>query len=299
MGLALERTRSANTYKKGIGDPARPPWEGEAAPGRRVLPGAQQPAETLGLLPRELGGERAAQAVFGDGVHGPPCLPIVDVQSNTFKAVATRLVAAAELADTTRSKWTWRLDARVFPRIGDRPIAGIKRADVRELLYDRKDKPIKGANDTLKVIRWVFDRALDDPKLGLEYNPARELRKPTKERPRSRVLTTNELRAVWLAAEREAAQLRATPADDRHPEDRFDLYCDAVRLDILTGAREAEVFEVPKTEFDLEEQVWHIPESPAAEEPRRARRAAAEDDDPDLARVPRCPGRLVVRGEAA
>jgi integrase len=183
-----------------------------------------------------------------------------EVEARTFKAVATRLIAAADLADNTRRQWVWMLNSRLCPKLGARAVDSIKRADVRDLLYDSNGRPIRCANDVLKVARWIFGQALDDPKVGLEYNPARDIRRPTKARPRSRVLAPGELRAVWQAADREAALVRERRAKGLDLKDTFDLYCDGVQLALLTGARKSEIFKAPKREFDLQDDVWHIPE---------------------------------------
>jgi integrase len=61
---------------------------------------------------------------------------------------------------------------------------------------------------------------------------------------RTRVLTDAELRAIWVAAEREAPKLRVF-----------------IRMLILTAARELEVADIQLCEVDLEAARWSIPAS--------------------------------------
>jgi integrase len=91
----------------------------------------------------------------------------------------------------------------------------------------------------LKVVRWVYARAIEEE--VVEHSPCERLKKPSKERPRDRVLTPAELRAVWTAAGQAGA------------------YGAAVRLGLLTGARRSEVFDATRAEVDRESKLWRIP----------------------------------------
>lgn len=79
---------------------------------------------------------------------------------------------------------------------------------------------------------------------GLASNPCIGAGKPTKPTARTRVLTDDELGALWFVLETQAEPWRS-----------------AVRLLILTGQRRNEVFDADRREFDLANAIWTIPAS--------------------------------------
>jgi hypothetical protein len=104
----------------------------------------------------------------------------------------------------------------VLPRWGHRDIASITRRDIIALLDDvmergtvstspdGKRRKLKGgpilANRTLSAVRamlnWCLRRGM------IEVAPATLVERPGEETRRERTLTTSEIRAVWIAAER-------------------------------------------------------------------------------------------------
>ena len=87
----------------------------------------------------------------------------------------------------------------VLPHWGERHIRDITRRDVIALL-DRivdQGKPIV-ANRTLVVVSKLFNWALDRD--IIETTPCLRVARPTQEKSRDRVLTDDELRLTWLAA---------------------------------------------------------------------------------------------------
>jgi integrase len=160
--------------------------------------------------------------------------------ADTFGHLAERLLRDAELADSTRRSWTWTLARRVNPVLGARQPATITRGDVRELVARIAERHgASQASEALKVSRWVLARAVDAD--VIEANPATGVKKPGKERPRDRVLSVAELRALWNAA---------TEAG---------VYGRGVRFAILTGARRGEVFSATWSEVDREGELWRLP----------------------------------------
>ena len=83
---------------------------------------------------------------------------------------------------------------------------------------------------------WCVERHL------IETNPAAAVRKPSKEQSRSRALTDDELREVWLASEKLG-----------WPFGPF------VRALVLTGQRRNEVAGMTWPEIDVSNQQWVIP----------------------------------------
>ena len=76
----------------------------------------------------------------------------------------------------------------------------------------------------------------------LEINPCRDAGKPDRPKPRERVLSNAELKALWKVLDREGLP-----------------WGPAVKLLILTGQRRDEVFSADRAEFDLKSKLWTIP----------------------------------------
>jgi integrase len=127
----------------------------------------------------------------------------------------------------------------VYPSLGPQPITSIRRSDIVRLLDRISDErgPIM-ANRTLahigRVMNWHAARS-DDFRSPIVRGMARA------ETARDRVLTDDELRAVWTAPTSEPV---------------FSAY---IRFLLLTGARKSEVSEMRWTE--LAEGVWTLPAS--------------------------------------
>jgi integrase len=173
--------------------------------------------------------------------------------ANTFKAVAEEYMKRE--GGRLRSA-DWRravLERLVYATIGDRPIGEIKRSEIIRLL-DRIEegelvndgKPLKGgatmADRTLAVIRkimnWHATRS-DEFRSPIVRGMARV--RPS-ETARSRILSNDELRAVWKAA-----------------SERDGPFPALVRFLLLTGARRTEAAAMTWAEIDGIE--WTLPAS--------------------------------------
>ena len=133
------------------------------------------------------------------------------------------------------------LPGRISARWAERPVSSIRRRDIIELLDESKDRgATTTANRELGVLRkffaWCVEREV------LEVNPAIGIGKPAPETRRERVLSDDELRIVWRAAEEEA-----------YP------FGHLVRLLILTAQRRNEVAGAIWREFDLKASNWVLP----------------------------------------
>src|SRR4051812_15555099 len=115
---------------------------------------------------------------------------------------------------------------------GDRAVESIRKRDIIELIDAIADRgaPIM-ANRVLahvkRLFRWAAGRDI------IEADPAAHVEKPSPERRRERVLTDDELVAVWRASERIGGPFGA-----------------GVRLLVATGARRDEVFGLRWGEID-------------------------------------------------
>jgi integrase len=155
----------------------------------------------------------------------------------------------------------WRrtlLERLVFPVLGDVPIGEIKRRAIIDLL-DRIDdgklvnkktgEPIKGgpvmAQSTLAVVRKIMRwYAVRDEDYVVPIVPGMARIKPD-DRARSRVLTDDELRAVWKTA-----------------VERTDPFAAMVRFLLLTAARRSEAAALTWDEIIIDDEVgpcWLLP----------------------------------------
>jgi len=128
----------------------------------------------------------------------------------------------------------------VLPAWRGRTIASIRRRDVIELVESiAVDGRGYRANRTLaalsKFFNWLVARD------ALAFSPVTGVEPPHKEEVRERVLSDDELRAVWLACEHDGALGQA------------------IRMLILTGARRNEVGRMEWSEINGERLIWILP----------------------------------------
>ena len=132
---------------------------------------------------------------------------------------------------------------RKFECLFKNPIDEIKRGDIVRVLDGivANGTPTR-ANRALaaikKLMNWCVDRDM------LEASPVASLGPPAKETARDRVLSNDELRTIWHAAN-----------DEGFPFAQF------VQLLMLTGQRRGEVSGMRWSEVDLEKAVWTLPAS--------------------------------------
>ncbi len=142
-------------------------------------------------------------------------------------------------------KKTWRddvakIDKYLLPAWGGLPLRDVTRAQVHELLDTLvADGMTVGVNRVQALISRLFTVAVD--RSLLESHPAARMEKRFKEMPSERVLTDDELRALWAGL-------------DAHPG----RAADALRLRLLTGQRGEEVVGMLWSEVDLAARVWQL-----------------------------------------
>jgi integrase len=134
-------------------------------------------------------------------------------------------------------------DKYVIPELGGRLADSITRADITRLI-DGISAPTmaRAVGAQLSAFySWAMPR-LD----RLESNPCRDAWKPRAPPARDRVLSDEEIKAVWNAAADEPVAFSA-----------------GIRLLMLTLQRRDEVFSADVAEFDLDKALWTIPASRA------------------------------------
>jgi integrase len=197
-----------------------------------------------GMLGLEAARKRA-KALLGEVAHDRDPLgerrAALARERDTFQAIAESYFAREGKKLRTVEDRRQTMARLVYPAMGARPIADIRRSDIVRLLDRIEDKsgPVM-ADLTLayirKVMNWHASRS-DEFRSPIVRGMART---SGKERARTRILTDDELRAVWKAAEATAG-----------PFGPF------IKFLLLTGARRCEASDVPWDE--LENGVWLLP----------------------------------------
>jgi integrase len=132
------------------------------------------------------------------------------------------------------------LAREVLPEWGARPVQSITRRDVLELVNGIAGRAPVMANRIQSVLKRLFAWAVGQE--IVEASPVAGMRPPAKEKSRERVLTDQELVAVWQGCE--AIRWPHGPV---------------TRLLLLTGARRAEVTGLTWAELDLDRATWTKP----------------------------------------
>jgi integrase len=172
-------------------------------------------------------------------------------EAPTFAALAQRFLdeSAGRLRPNTLNAWRWILRSEIAPSLGRLRPDQVRRADVREVIERiASDRPTY-ANRVFELVRRVFSWAVE--KDVLETSPCVGLKKPAPEGKRDRVLSADELRRVWAAAEAEG------------------MIGQAVKLLLLTGTRRDEVLGARWDEFDFDARLWRLPASRSKTAERR------------------------------
>jgi integrase len=157
----------------------------------------------------------------------------------------TVAVIVEQFIERYASQRRWEEPARVLrrdvvPEWGARPIRGITRRDVIELLDTIAERAPVGANRVLTVLSVFFGWALDRD--IIEADPTARVRKPTAETARERVLSDVELRAFWSGCDR-----LGWP------------FGPIFKLLALTAARKSEIGELLRPEIDKVKWLIEIP----------------------------------------
>lgn len=125
-------------------------------------------------------------------------------------------------------------------RWGGMKVRDITRRDVRELLDELAIRGPIMANRTLAIVRKMFNFAIERD--WLDVNPCHMVKRVVRERPRDRVLSEDEIRAVWKVL------------DEEHL-----LMASLIRLRLLTAQRGGELHGARWDEVDLTGGWWTIP----------------------------------------
>jgi integrase len=131
------------------------------------------------------------------------------------------------------------LDNIILPKLGAKKVDVIGRRDVEAIQVAMKDRPYQ-ANRVLSLLSKMFNLAVEWK--WRPDNPAKSVER-YQEQKRERWLSDEELRRLCAVL-------------DEHPNRRA---ANAVRLQLLTGARLGEVLTSRKEDFDLHRGIWTKP----------------------------------------
>lgn len=139
----------------------------------------------------------------------------------------------------------WFLEHYVVPRWRGRPVAGIRKRDVLDLL-DELTEQGKGqaANRVLDVLRKMFNWRLDRMDDEAAYNPCARVKAPVPAVLRDTTLNDSHIRAIWAASDKAG-----------YP------WGPLVKVLLLTGQRRSEVAGMRWRDLDLDRKLWSLPAS--------------------------------------
>jgi integrase len=128
----------------------------------------------------------------------------------------------------------------ILPEFGDRAADQITRSEITRLIDEiARNAPVM-ARITLGYLSSFYSWAM--PRLDqLQANPCRDAGRPPAPKARDRVLSEEEIGALWHVLEGEGKP-----------------FGPAIKLLLLTGQRRNEVFDADRAEFDLGAKLWTI-----------------------------------------
>jgi integrase len=171
----------------------------------------------------------------------PPPAPVPAAPVFTFADFVPTFIAFQKGRKKTWFDDQQKIERWLLPEWGALPLRDITRRHVHELLDRATSKGLTvGVNRIQALISRVFTVALD--RQLIDAHPAARVIKRFAEVARDRVLTDDEIRALW-------AGLATMPA----------AASDVTRLRLLLGQRGAEVADMVWTELELDDATWSIP----------------------------------------
>jgi integrase len=145
------------------------------------------------------------------------------------------------LAAATRLEVGRIVAKEILPAFRGRRLSEIRRPDVIEWLDNIVDRPAPiAANRALGWLKGLCNFAVE--RGVIDVSPIAGIKPPAAETARDRVLSDDELKGVWEAA------------DALEP-----VYAGFIKLQILTGQRLREVSEMEWKEIDLDAKLWTLP----------------------------------------
>jgi integrase len=168
-----------------------------------------------------------------------------DTEKNSVNHIVTRYLSKHVDANykPRTAKETRRSFAKdVLSRWGKRDISAITRADVRRVLDDLQDRGPSAANHLLAMLKTFFAWTVNEEFIGRDQNPTTDLKPPSKDVERDRILTDDEIVSFVTGCDKIGWPYGAL-----------------FKLLLLTGQRRNEVGGMEWSEIDIRERIWTIP----------------------------------------
>lgn len=223
-------------------------WPSTGKPGRRLIGSAARMSLADARSRAKEWGEMVARGVDPGDEARRLATEEARRRANTFGSVVEDYIRE-NLADKRRgAKDAREIQRHVLPAWRGRPITSITTGDVMALVKGLRDRgKLATARLVLSHIKRIFSWAIHEgvERYGVENSPAFVVSPKKligKKRPRQRVLSDDELRALWRATGR-----MGYPVGD------------AVRLILLTGCRRREIAEASWRETDRARRLITIP----------------------------------------
>jgi integrase len=176
----------------------------------------------------------------------------LDASEGTLHAVCKQYLDLAASKLRSRSMYESVLRRQILPRLGERPVAELRRSEIIAVLDKVESESGPRASDmALAVLRSALswhERRSDGFRSPVIPGM---MRVKASERARDRVLNDDELRRVWQAA----------------GDERIGIYGQVVQFMILTGARRSEAARLHRSEIETVRDngtdivVWRLPAS--------------------------------------
>ena len=160
--------------------------------------------------------------------------PTAEDQKNTVAAVARNWLTRVQSKNRTHASVERMIEREVIAKIGHKPIASVRKADIYALIEAVADRGAEvQARRLATYVHGLFEWAL--ARELVQVNPATHLDLPGRDVARDRVLAPAELRLIWQAS--------LDPA--------LGLYGPCLRVLALTAARRSEIDHAKWSELDL------------------------------------------------
>jgi integrase len=214
-----------------VGVSGKKTWTVSKRVGEKIVNKKLGTYPAMGLSAARKAAEKLLEALAKDGS--------AEAIDRTFGAVAEAWID--KVAKPKNSSWKLqerRLQMHVLPRWRDRKLAQITRADVRDLVESVDGEVLPGR--VLAIVRTIFRYALSRD--WIDASPVEGVAKPAAEKGRDRVLTMEEVAAVWSSA-----GLLGFP------------FGHFIQVLALTGQRRTEVAAMRWSDVDLDAATWIIP----------------------------------------
>ena len=201
----------------------------------------------LGRFPAVSLAEARAAAKKRDALHEDPAGRKAELKrAGTFKQLTEQFLEDQKrhLKPKTFTEWKRIIDTELVPSFGAINPHEITRGDIKAVLKTKaNDGKLHMANRILEVIRRIYSWGVEEDKVTA--SPCVGIKKPGgKEKPRERVLSTDEIKSVFTAIDSERPLIGAV-----------------FKLLFLTAARKGEILGMRWSDLDFDQNLVTFPDT--------------------------------------